>query len=328
MRTENAKDKRTAAAAVSAPGVAIARDQLPPLDLLRSFEAAARHLSFTLAGQELSLTQSAVSRQIQQVEASLGVSLFERRHRALALTEAGLVLQRAVIDCLERLRDATARVRASSELRHVAITCTAGFASLWLIPRLAGFTAAHPQVDVRISATSDILDLDRSRIDLAVRFCPIADGVGPPLFEETVLPVCSPRLLADRVRPLDKPADLAHHTLLAAEMQGMALTVDWEPWARVMGLPELRMKNSVRFSQYADVIAAAVAGQGVAIGRLPLLAELLRSGQLVAPFGGGAASQRGYYVVASTLGRSNPDAADFEQWLRAEAARALAEVSS
>ncbi|HSV45643.1 MAG TPA: LysR substrate-binding domain-containing protein, partial [Ramlibacter sp.] len=313
MQPKNANTQPVQPPPAAARAAPATRDQLPPLDLLRSFEAAARHLSFTLAGRELFLTQSAVSRQIQQVEASLGVALFNRHHRALELTEAGQVLQRAVVDCLERLRDATARVRASSEVRHVAITCTAGFASLWLIPRLAGFTAVHPQVDVRISATSDVLDLDRSRIDLAVRFCPIADGVGAPLFEETVLPVCSPRLAADRANPLKRPADLERHTLLAVDMQGMALTVDWEPWARVMNLPELRMKNTVRFSQYADVISAAVAGQGVAIGRLPLLAGLLRSRQLVAPFGGGAASQRGYYVITSGLGRANPDAADFEQ---------------
>lgn len=314
MRTENAKAQPP-----------VRRDELPPLDLLRSFEAAARHLSFTLAAQELYLTQSAVSRQIQQVEASMGVPLFERKHRALELTEAGLVLQRAVVDCLERLRDATARVRATSALRQVSMTCTPGFASLWLIPRLARFTAAHPEVDVRISATLDLLDLDRSQIDLAVRFCSNEDGQGPPLFEESVVPVCSPQLAACKANPLKKPADLANHTLLAVDLpQGMALTVDWEPWAKAMQLPELRMKNTVRFTQYADAVAAAVAGQGVAIGRLPLLAELLRTRQLVAPFGGGAASQRGYYVVMSERGAANEDAQDFARWLRAEAERALA----
>jgi DNA-binding transcriptional LysR family regulator len=313
MRTGNAKTAKTEPAPVS-------RHDLPALDLLRSFEAAARHLSFTLAARELFLTQSAVSRQIQQVEASLGVPLFERRHRSLALTEAGLVMQRAVVDCLERLRDATSRVRAASAMRHVAITCTGGFASLWLIPRLARFTDQHPEVDVRISATSEMLDLQRHRIDVAVRFVPTRDGVGPPLFEESVLPVCSPKLAAGKRLPLKKPGDLANHTLLAVDMpQGEALTVDWEPWIRVMGLAEVRMKNSVRFTQYADAVAAAVAGQGVVIGRLPLLAELLRDKRLVAPFGGGAASQRGYYIVFGESGRHNPDAQAFAAWLRAEA---------
>jgi DNA-binding transcriptional LysR family regulator len=225
-----------------------------------------------------------------------------------------------VVDCLERLRDATMRVRATTTMRHVAITCTPGFASLWLIPRLARFTEQYPAVDVRISATSEIIDLQRHQVDVAVRFVPTRDGDGPPLFEESVLPVCSPKLVADKRHPLKKPADLANHTLLAVEMPGgEALTVDWQPWFRVMGLAEPRMKNSVRFTSYADAIGAAVAGQGVAIGRLPLLAELLRDKRLVAPFGGGAASQRGYYVVFGESGRRNPDAQAFATWLRSEA---------
>lgn len=312
MRPENANVPSVPAAA--------SRADFPPLDLLRSFEAAARHLSFTQAGQELFLTQSAVSRQIQQVEASLGVALFERRHRKLELTDAGRLLQRTVVDCLERLRDVTSRVRATAAMRQVSITCTPGFASLWLIPRLASFTADHPAVDVRISATLDVMDLDRNHIDLAVRFCPTRDGQGPPLFEESVLPVCAPALLAGRAHPLKKPADLVHHTLLAIDMpQGMALTAEWEPWLQVMGLKELRVKNTVRFTQYTDVVAAAVAGHGVAIGRLPLLSELLRDKRLVAPFHGSAVSQRGYYVMMSGSGERNRDARDFVAWLRSEA---------
>jgi DNA-binding transcriptional LysR family regulator len=308
MSPENAKPDTTG------------RTELPRLDLLRSFEAAARTLSFTLAARELFLTQSAVSRQIQQLEAGLGVPLFERRHRALALTEAGRVLQRAVVDCLERLRDATARVRAASQMRQVSVTTTPGFASLWLIPRLARFTTTHPQVDVRISATLEVLDLQRSQIDIAVRFCPISDGVGPPLFEESLLPVCAPQLVTDRVHPLKKPADLVHHTLLAVDMpQGMALTADWEPWIRAMGLAELRMKNTMRFTQYADAIAAAVAGQGVAIGRVPLLNGLLAERRLVAPFRRGAASRRGYFIALAPRAAGNADAQDFARWLRAEA---------
>jgi len=310
---------RNAKAPAPAPAPAT-RHELPPLDLLRSFEAAARHLSFTLAAQELFLTQSAVSRQIQQMEAHLGSALFERRHRSLMLTEPGLVMQRAVVDCLERLRDATTRVRAQSGMRHVAITCTPGFASLWLIPRLSRFTDANPSVDVRISATMEKVDLQRHQLDLAVRFLPTRDGEGAPLFEESLQPVCAPSLVRDKRNPLKKPADLAKHTLLAVDMpEGKALTVDWEPWIRVMGLGELRMKNSVRFTQYADAISAAVAGQGVAIGRFPLLAELVRNKRLVAPFGGGAASQRGYYVVTAESARSNADAQAFARWLRAEA---------
>ena len=304
MRLENAKPLSAAA-------------DLPPLELLRSFEAAARTLSFTQAAGELFLTQSAVSRQIQQLESSLGVMLFERRHRALALTESGHVFQRAVVESLERLRDAAARVREVSVLRQVALTTTPGFASLWLIPRLARFTADHPLVDVRVSATLDVLDLERSRLDVAVRFVPVGRGTGPTLFEESVMPVCAPSIAA----ALRAPGDLIAQTLLTVDLpnHAEAPTADWEPWLEVMGLTDLRMKNAMRFTQYADAVAAAVAGQGVVIGRLPLLRELVRTGQLVAPFGESAASRRGYFIETSRRAAANPDAQDFVRWLRAEA---------
>lgn len=304
MRVENAKPLPAGA-------------ELPPLELLRTFEAAARTLSFTQAAGELFLTQSAVSRQIQQLEASLGVLLFERRHRALALTEAGAVLQRAVVESLERLRDATARLRAAPMLRQVAITCTPGFASFWLIPRLSRFTADHPRVDVRLSATLEVLDLERSRIDVAVRFVPIERGTGPALFEESVIPLCSPSIAGQ----LRSPDDLVDQTLLTIDVpkHSEAPTVDWEPWLEVMGLTELRMKNSLRFTQYTDAVGAAVAGQGVVIGRLPLLRELLENGSLVAPFGTDVASRRAYFIESSRRAAQNADAQDFIRWLRAEA---------
>jgi LysR family transcriptional regulator, glycine cleavage system transcriptional activator len=319
MRTENVKLK-----AVNV----ISRQELPKLELLRSFEAAARTLSFTLAANELFLTQSAVSRQIQQLEASVGTDLFERQHRALTLTDAGRTLQRAVVDSLERLRDATLVIRASLQsvisVHQVAVTCTPGFASLWLIPRLARFTANHPQVDVRISATLDVLDLDHSQLDFAIRFCPTTAGEGAPLFEETLLPVCSPSLLKSSTNPLRTPADLVNHTLLAVDNpgnypEGTPLTVEWEPWLKVMGLQEVRTKNTLRFTSYADSISAAMAGQGVAIGRFPLLDDMLRDKRLVTPFKGAAASHRGYYLAMGKRAVSNPDAQDFAAWLRAEA---------
>lgn len=327
MRTENVK--------VIDPNI-IQRQDLPKLELLRSFEAAARTLSFTTAAAELFLTQSAVSRQIQQLEAGMGVPLFERQHRALALTEAGSTLQRAVVDSLARLRDATLAIRASArsqqQLRQVAVTCTPGFASLWLIPRLARFTASHPQVDVRISATLDVLDLERSQIDFAIRFAPThtvtdADD-GTPLFEETLQPVCAPALLNNPSNPLASPADLVNHTLLAVDNPGnypvgTPLTVEWEPWLKVMGLSEVRTKNTLRFTSYADSISAAMAGQGVAIGRFPLLNELLRDKRLVTPFDGGAASQRAYYLAMGPRAVENPDAQDFAAWLRLEASAVL-----
>ncbi|MFC5607116.1 LysR family transcriptional regulator [Variovorax soli] len=310
MRSENAKP------------VSYAHD-LPPLELLRSFEAAARALSFTKAAEELHLTQSAVSRQIAQLEDSLGVPLFERRHRAIVLTEAGRIFQRAAVECLERLRDATARLRSVPAPRQVAMTCTPGFASLWLIPRMAHFTASHSQVDVRVSASLEVVDdLDRARLDLAVRFVALSRGSGPALFEESVMPLCAPRLASQ----LREPADLAQQTLLTIDAPGMsdALTLDWDPWLEIMQLKDLRMKSTVRFNHYTDAVAAAMAGQGVVIGRMPLLAELVREGRLVAPFGAGASSSRGYFIETSRRGAANPDAQNFIRWLRAEAELARA----
>jgi LysR family transcriptional regulator, glycine cleavage system transcriptional activator len=304
------------------PAAAEPRSRQLRLDLLHSFEAAARHLSFTRAGAELFLSQSAISRQIQQLEESVGVPLFERRHRALALTEAGRIMQRAVQDSLERLRDAAARVRASTAREQVAVTCTPGFASFWLIPRLARFTASHPQVEVRISATLALVDLQRANIDLAVRFVPSTQGAGPLLFEEEVQPMCAPELLRDAQRPLKTPADLARHTLLTVEMNDAPLTADWEPWLQLMGLESVDMAQTMRFTRYSEAVAAAVAGQGVVIGRLPLLAELVRHKKLVAPFRSPAASRRGYFVTLAPHAAHNPQAQAFAQWLMAEASEA------
>ncbi len=315
MQSANAKP-----AATVAPAQPVPRSRQLRLDLLATFEAAARHLSFTSAGEELALSQPAVSRQIQQLEASLGAPLFLRRHRALALTDAGFVMQRAVNDSLERLRDAAARVQGAAAARQVAITCTPGFASFWLIPRLPRFSAAHPDVDVRISATLTMVDLDRGNVDLAVRFVPSAEGRGPQLFEELVQPMCAPALLRDAKRPLRTPADLANQTLLTVDMQDMAPTADWEPWLQLMGIDDLQMKHTMRFTQYGEAVAAAVAGQGVVIGRLPLLDTLVKERKLVAPFRTPAASQRGYYVTSAPQVARNPDAQAFVAWLQQEAA--------
>jgi LysR family transcriptional regulator, glycine cleavage system transcriptional activator len=316
MRTANANNQIK----TLKPGK-LPRSKLLRIDLLYAFEAAARLLSFTKAATELSLTQSAISRQIQQLEENLHSALFIRTHRAIALTPAGRILHRAVSDSFERLLDAQARIHGTTQSRQVSVSCTPGFASLWLIPRLATFTANHPQVDVRISAVYEVIDIEKTRIDVAVRFAPIGSAKGAALFEETVMPMCAPKLVKVNKAILRKPSDLEAFTLLAADMpNGESLTVDWDPWLRVMGITQLHMKSILRFSQYSDAIAAAVAGQGVVIGRLPLLKEYLKDGRLVAPFQSNAANtRRGYFVMLSARAENNRDAQDFARWLHQEA---------
>jgi LysR family transcriptional regulator, glycine cleavage system transcriptional activator len=175
-------------------------------------------------------------------------------------------------------------------------------------------------VDVRISASYDIVDLEKSQIDLAIRFGPTDSIGGTPLFEEVLMPLCSPTLTRGRNAALKKPADLKHHTLLATDtVQGNAPTADWEPWLKVMGITHLEVKNTVRFTQYSDAVTAAVAGQGVIIGRLPLLKELIEDKRLIAPFrSAGVATSRGYFLLMSAKSANNRDALEFATWLRQE----------
>jgi DNA-binding transcriptional LysR family regulator len=296
--------------------------ELPPLELLVAFESAARHLSFTRAAEEIALTQSAVSRQVLALEGRLGVPLFRRLHRALALTEDGARLYAATLDALGRIDHATREIRRSERVRTVVVTTTPGFAGLWLIPRLAGFTGAHPGVDVRISASNALVQLDRDGVDLAVRYRSVeagSPGPGTRLFGETVFPVCSPRLRRPPFAPLVVPGDLAAHTLLRMEPGGHNPLQDWGLWLHAMGLDELRPAGVLHFSSYDQLISAALAGQGVALGRMPLIAASIRSRKLVAPFSGRIASPRSYFLLASAASGAKPEVQDFMAWLVAEA---------
>jgi DNA-binding transcriptional LysR family regulator len=298
------------------------RYDIPPLDFLRGFEAAARTASFTKAAEELFLTQSAVSRQIKSLEDHLGVILFERRPRTLVLTEAGQTLLKAVSGALELLHDATQELRAERQAQQLSVTTTIGFASLWLIPKLPRFTSTHPAVDVRISATNDMLNLERSRVDLAIRYCEPAEAPAgaPQLFADSMLPVCSPRLLAQPDRPLVGVENLVHHVLLYYDFAGFRGTaMDWDTWLAARGHPGLRPAGTVRFNQYDQLIQAAVAGQGVALGQRRLVDDLLRAGQLVIPFEGDMTGGRAYYLVTSPASARKPHVRAFMDWLMDEA---------
>ena len=296
-------------------------NRLPSLDLLRGFESAARNLSFTKAAAELFVTQSAISRQIKTLEDHLGVPLFKRMNRSLTLTEEGQVLYRTASDVIQRVRETTARIRAGRGDRALTVSTTLSFASLWLVPRLPHWRALHPNVDVRIAANDSMVDLERDGIDLAVRFCePKAAPEGAvPLGEEVVFPVCSPRLLRDKTRPLKRPEDLAHHVLLHFEDAALRWPwLDWSQWLAAMKLRDLKPSGSLRFSHYDHLIRAAIDGDGVAIGRTPLLRSQLKAGELVAPFANRTASGRKYFAITSRNAEARPEVGALVQWMMME----------
>ena len=294
---------------------------LPPLDQLEAFEAAARHLSFTKAADELALTQSAVSRQIAALEAHYALPLFRRLHRALRLTDDGQTLYQVATEVLTQLHQVSTRLKPERRAKTVVVTTTPGFAGLWLIPRLASFTASRPDVDVRISATYNLVNLNRDGFDLAVRYL-AEEGAGEGaqlLFGEVVMPVCSPRLLRDPARPLKQPDDLRHHALLHLDSGPSADMQDWPIWLRAMKLDHLKPASVLHFSQFDQLINAAIEGQGVALGRSPLLKRLLRERKLVAPFKKTVASPRSYHLVQSAAALRKPEVGEFADWLMAQA---------
>ena len=254
-----------------------ARSRLPPLDLLRGFEAAARHLSFTRAAEEMFLTQSALSRQIIALEEQLGTALFERRHRELRLTDAGQALQVTAKSVLEQLEHAVARIRRDEAAQPLTVSTNLPFASLWLIPRLSRFRALHPTVDVFISADDRIVDLEREQIDLAVRYC--TEAMAPPgarlLFGERLLAVCAPALACDPARPLKRPEDLAKHVLLHIDDErGRFPWHNWSAWLAAIGIHDLARPDfgdavEVRAGEVPVFWACGVTPQAVAMAVRP-----------------------------------------------------------
>ena len=305
----------------------IANRPLPPLDFLRGFEAAARHLSFTRAAAELFLTQSAVSRQIQALEEFVGVPLFERRHKALALTDAGQSYYRIVAPVLDQLREATRRLRETRTGHVLTVTTTVSFASMWLVPRIGRFRKRQPKLDVRITATHEVTDLEREGIDVAIRDSAVnrAPPGAVPLVSEHLSAVCSPEYLreakADK-RPLVEPTDLRHHTLLVLDdPSGRWPWLSWRTWLEEMGVEELEPARMLSFSQYDQVYNAALHGQGIGLGRMSIAREMIREKRLVALFGREQRLARAFYAVYAKDAASRPEARAFVEWIREELGR-------
>ena len=300
--------------------------RLPTLDHLKGFEAAARHLSFTRAAAELFLTQSAVSRQVQTLEAQLGVRLFQRQPRKLALTAEGERLYGAVAEALAKLAAVAEALRGGGR-PLVTVSTSIGIASLWLVPRLPSFQAAQPGVEIRVSANNRLADLDAEGIDLALRY--VAPEAAPEgarrLFGEAVFPVAAPSFAAALGGRRLQPADLAELVLVSFDDRGRYPWLDWETWLKALGLDGARPRSVLHFNHYDQMSQAAAAGQGVALGRGPLVQRLIDEGRL-APLGGQreAVGARAYFLVRSAGGR-RPEVDLFERWLLAQAAEVEAE---
>jgi len=292
------------------------------LDLLRGFRAAARHLSFTRAAQELFVTQSAISHEIRTLEQQLGSPLFRRVNRALQLTETGEQLYRAIDEGLTVIDDAIERAAGPS--RTLSVTTTVALASTWLVPRLPRFASQHPDIDLRVVSTNEWLDLKREHMDVAIRFvlATAAQPALPKLFDYRQFPVCSPALARSRTRPLRSSADLAGHVLIDFEsiVYGRPW-YDWQQWFNAMRLRPIKGSGWLRFSHYDQVIEAARKGSGVAVGKWPHLVDHLREGVLVAPLGEEGVADVGalYLEMADSAPKQSADV--FTDWLRQEIRR-------
>lgn len=293
--------------------------RLPSLDALKGFDAAARHLSFTRAATELSLTQSAISRQVQTLEEQLGVRLFARGVRKLTLTPEGERLHRAAAQALADLAEVCAGLRAGRRRPRVAVSAAIGFAALWLVPRLGSFQERYPDVDVRLSADNRKVDLAREEVDVALRYGP--PELMPPdavlLFDEVVFPVAAPAV-ARAFPPAPTAVDLATVTLLAYTGE-MTPGLDWSPWLVSLGLEKARPRAVIQFNQYDQLIRAAADGQGIALGRGPLVRRLIDEGRL-APLmeARERVASRGYFLLRAA-GEQRPEVEAFVAWLLEEA---------
>jgi LysR family glycine cleavage system transcriptional activator len=289
--------------------------RLPALDLLVAFDAAARHLSFTKAAAECFVTQSAISRQIKALEEDLGVPLFHRRHRALELTDEGRRLSETVRGTFDSLRKAMVRIRGTQRREVLALTTIPGLASLWLIPRLADLVREQQGIDVRIDATLQRRDLAVDGFDLAIRYLPANSASGTLLFAETIQLVCAPGLLRDKKHPVKTLQDLRFHTLLQVEPPRASVPLEWDMWMKKMGIAGLEPASSIMFTNYDAAIAAAVAGQGLALGRRPLIDELLLRRALVAPLRDEIATERGYFLAVEQGASKRPAVQALAAWL-------------
>ncbi|WP_093200746.1 LysR substrate-binding domain-containing protein [Variovorax sp. YR750] len=253
--------------------------RMPSLDLVRGFVAVGRRMSISLAAQDLCLTQSAVSKQIHALEAQLGVALLVRGHRSISFTPEGERLFRSADGAVQQLQDVMGGISQSGEQRPVTLSASIGMTGLWLLPRLGNVQKLHPGVDVRVSSNNRLADLRNDGIDLAIRYTTpeLAPAGAVRLFGETVAPVAHPSL---GLRSLDAPGALSTLCLLAFD-DPQHPWLQWKDWLAAVGWADAKPQAVLHFNQYDQLIQAALAGQGVALGRLELIQPLLDDDRLV-----------------------------------------------
>ena len=290
---------------------------------LRAFEAVARHLNFRAAAEEMALTQSAVSRQIQSLEEEVGVPLFLRHTRAVELTSAGAQLLLAVQQSLPRIDGAVRQIRQSAGRKSVSLTTFASFASMWLIPRLEAFQRANPEIDIRIDASDNAVDLDVADVDIALRYGPRETALpgAVRLFGETLTPVASPWLIKSNP-PIRKPADIANFTLIeAGDAHRTHLEwLTWRRWFEVNKLERAQPRRWLYFNYAYQMVQAALTGQGVVLARSSLIAESLANGDLIEVLPQQRLdSPMAYWLIVGPRNALRPDIAAFCDWLQQQA---------
>lgn len=290
--------------------------RLPPLNALRAFEAAARHLSFKRAAEELCVTQGAVSRHIQKLETDLKAKLFLRRHRQVILTKEGRDYLVAVRDGFGRISLATTTLRTRAGDRMLKMKLPITCAVRWLVPRLGRLHGLHPEISVQITTSHDPVDFDREDIDVAVQYGrEVAPGLaGERLFGEILVPICSPKLLA-RPPALRKPQDLADHVLL----HSIRRPNDWRQWLDAAGVSEIEGEHSLIFENSSLTYQGVTEGLGLAIAQLALVADDLAAGHVVQPFKQRVCNAESYFLAFPRERARLRKIADFHAWIAREA---------
>lgn len=293
---------------------------LPPLTALRAFEAAARHLSFTKAAAELSVTPAAISHQVKTLEDWLELPLFHRQTRALQLTDTGLAALPSLEQGFDKLAESVERMRNHHKGTGLTLSVSPSFGSMWLMPRLEHFRKRHPDIEIRIDGTESLADLARDNVDVAVRYGPGGyKGVKIDyLFNQVNTPVCSPALMNGK-HPLIKPDDLRHHSLLHVEWKDA--DASWKNWLQAAGLPDIDTTLGSRFTMEHMAVQAAVDGQGVALIGDILIADEIAAGRLVSPFKRGLSTplNNSYHLLIAQNRSERPELTAFRDWVLEEA---------